>query len=227
MSDAGYQLALAATAPERLRSELDQRVRLYMHDVRAMLMLPAPACGISAGCNFAAAAVLLNVLSGLSRLLMPSPSNSGDAFNEFVDRWYPWNCEPEHKWIETQTRTRVLYESFRNGLAHDLMNSVKQDKRYGWALRQSGRRRGIKKPSVDAASLTVLDDVCHRPTWLGPTLGNIDTYNADGTVGQRDVIALDVHALYWGIRRMLYDWSDDLGAVAYFVELLDRADGST
>ena len=53
-----------------------------------MLMLPAPGCGITSGCNFAAAAVLLNVIAGLSRLLMNGPSRSHDAFVGFVTHWY-------------------------------------------------------------------------------------------------------------------------------------------
>ncbi|MGV3520517.1 hypothetical protein [Luteitalea sp.] len=222
MSDSGYRLAIADSAPPWLHDELDARVRLYMHDVRAMLMLPAPACGITSSCNFAAAAVLLNVLSGLSRLLMDGPSKSHDAFLGFVERWYPWECEPHGNWVEAKSRAEVLYESFRNGLAHDLMSGLVQDARYGWVLRQPGMLRGIKKSSVPPGGLEELDDAVVRPVWLGATLANIDTYEADAKVNQRDVIALDVHALYWGVRRTVWAWSGDVDAVAHLADLLQR-----
>lgn len=222
VSDAGYQLAIASNAPQWLRDQLDARVRLYMHDVRAMLMLPAPTCGITAGCNFAAAAVLLNVISGLSRLLVDGPGNSGDAFVAFADRWYPWGTEPGGRWVEVKSRTDTLYDSFRNGLAHDLMNGVTADKQYGWVLRQPGRLRGIKKSHLPPGGLAELDDAGQRPVWLGPTLANIDTFDSEGRVSQQDTVALDVHALYWGVRRMLFAWSGDADAVASFAGLLQR-----
>src|SRR6185295_17334207 len=84
-TDEGYTLRYGPAATAAIKSSLHLAVRPHLHDVRAMLRLPLPEVGITAGCNFATVHVLLNVLSGLSRLTGPGPSNSGDAF-KLLDR---------------------------------------------------------------------------------------------------------------------------------------------
>ena len=71
-SDRDYRLRFGPAATAKVKSTLDLAVRPHLQDVRAMLRLPLPEAGITAGCNFAAVQVLLNVLSGLSRLMGPT-----------------------------------------------------------------------------------------------------------------------------------------------------------
>ena len=72
-----------------------------------MLRLHLPDAGITAGCTFSAVHVLLNVLSGLSRLMGASPKRSDSAFRTFVARWYPWRLEPSRSTLQKSgTRER-------------------------------------------------------------------------------------------------------------------------
>lgn len=64
-TDEGYTLRYGPSATAAIKSSLHLSVRPHLQDVRAMLRLPLPDSGITAGCNFAAVHVLLNVLSGL------------------------------------------------------------------------------------------------------------------------------------------------------------------
>jgi hypothetical protein len=68
-TDEGYGLRYGAAATAAVKSSLHLALRPHLQDVRAMLRLPLPEAGITTGCNFAAVHVLLNVLSGLSRLM--------------------------------------------------------------------------------------------------------------------------------------------------------------
>jgi hypothetical protein len=128
-----YQLRYGGSAAAVVKASLDLAVRPHLADVRAMLRLPIPEIGIHAGCNFAAVQVLLNVLSGLSRLLCAGPANSGDAFRRFVRLRYPWSMEPAAG-LRREAGTKVLYDAFRVGFAHDLgllLESGQRDAR-GW-----------------------------------------------------------------------------------------------
>lgn len=97
-------------------------------DVRAMLRLPLPEPGLEHGCNFAATAVLCNLISGLSvTIFMPSnPTRrdnkgktmwigSGEAFKQLLKNFYPWN--PRDNRVEG---VKALYDLFRNPFAHAL-----------------------------------------------------------------------------------------------------------
>ena len=79
-TDERYTLRYGPAATAAVKSSLHLSVRPHLQDVRAMLRLPLPDAGITAGCNFAAVHVLLNVLSGLSRLMGASPKRSDTAF---------------------------------------------------------------------------------------------------------------------------------------------------
>ncbi len=66
---------------------------MQFNDVRAMMRLPLPTVTISAGCNFAAAAALSNLISGISVVLYTSKdprSGSGAKFKELLRQFYPW-----------------------------------------------------------------------------------------------------------------------------------------
>ena len=200
--DRGYSLQVGALATADVKSLLHLAVRPHLQDVRAMLRLPLPEAGITAGCNFAAVHVLLNVLSGLSRLLVPGPANSGKAFKAFVERFYPWRMEPPGSRYRKRRGTEVLYDSFRTGFSHDLGLLLETTPLPGGVvrarIRTEGRELGVaKQPSLSRAALVELDAVDFRPDWLGPTVA------PDGRHG----LLIDAVALYWGVRRLVFDFT--------------------
>ena len=96
-------------------------------DVRAMLRLPIGGeIGIDNGCNFAAAATICNIISGISVVLFnrkgrppgprQKPSDRGRRFRNLLRApYYPWQ-----KGEDPAVKTDVLYELARNSLAHAL-----------------------------------------------------------------------------------------------------------
>jgi hypothetical protein len=97
---------------------------MQFNDVRAMLQLPLPDLGIHAGCNFAIAAVLTNLISGISTTLykpaslldeMSSPQcGSGRAFQGLVRDFFPYTPPP----LRADGFATELYQLCRNPLAH-------------------------------------------------------------------------------------------------------------
>lgn len=216
-TDEGYTLRFGSAATAAVKSSLHLAVRPHLQDVRAMLRLPLPDAGITAGCNFAAVHVLLNVLSGLSRLMGASPKRSDDAFRAFVARWYPWRLEPGRSIFRQKRGTQALYDSFRTGFAHDLgllLESGPVDRRgqVRPKFRITGRQLGVtKQPSLSPAALDELDDVVDRPSWVGPTVV------ADGKVG----LLVDAVALYWGVRRLVFDHTSNKRSVSSLHRMIE------
>jgi hypothetical protein len=216
-TDEGYTLRYGSAATASVKSSLHLAVRPHLQDVRAMLRLPLPDAGITAGCNFAAVHVQLNVLSGLSRLMGASPKNSGAAFRTFVARWYPWSLEPRPSIFRQKRGTEALYDWFRTGFTHDLgllleTGPVDRRGRVRSRFRIDGRQLGVaKQPSLSSTVLDELDDVMVRPTWLGPTVV------ADGKVG----LLVDAVALYWGGRRLVFDITSNQRAVSSFHRMIE------
>lgn len=216
-TDEGYTLRYGLAATAAVKSSLHLAVRPHLQDVRAMPRLPLPEVGITAGCNFAAVHVLLNVLSGLSRLMGSSPKRSDEAFRVFVARWYPWLFEPSRSTFRRKRGTQALYDSFRTGFAHDLgllleTGPIDRRGRVRSRFRINGRQLGVaKQPSLSSTVLNELDDVMVRPTWLGPTVV------ADGKVG----LLVDAVALYWGARRLLFDITSNRRAVSSFHRMIE------
>lgn len=217
-SDRGYRLMCGPAATAYVKGSIDAAVRPHMHDVRAMLRLPLPEVGITAGCNFAALHVLLNVLSGLSRLMGPSPANSGKAFKSFVKRWYPWRLEPAQSRFRQTRGTDVLYNTFRNGFAHDLGLSLESGALNKRNVRRDRLRIGgpapgvIKQASLLPDALIELDNVNLRPAWLGSTVVR---------EGRRGVL-VDAVALYWGIRRLVFDHTSTPGGVRSLHRMVEQ-----
>ena len=64
---------------------ISSHVEMQFVDVRGMLKLPLPKQGINGGCNFAAMAVLCNLISGIFRILYKSnKSGAGELFRELI-----------------------------------------------------------------------------------------------------------------------------------------------
>ncbi len=216
-TDEGYSLHYGDVAPVQVRALLHNSARMHLQDVRAMLRLPLPDVGITAGCNFAAVHVLLNALSGLSRLLGPGPKRSDDAFIDFVRTKYPWSREPRAGFSKPRA-TEVLYRQFRNGFAHDLglllepIPTNKARTRIRSRFRLNDPLIGVRKqPSLTPDQLVELDDVGSRPVWLGPTV----------SLESRHTF-VDAVALYWGVRRLLYDQTGNKRAMRSLQQMIDR-----
>jgi hypothetical protein len=126
--------AMLQRVPEAFRSYglvydfVLNHVRMQFEDIGAMLRLPMRAHGLNNGCNFAAASVVCNLISGVSvTIFQPAVIHkpdkhgnmqmigSGEAFREFVKAFYP---DPS-----VQRRSDVadvLYKQLRNPFAHAL-----------------------------------------------------------------------------------------------------------
>jgi hypothetical protein len=107
---------------------VNKHVRMQFEDVGAMLRLPMTAHGLSNPCNFAAASVICNLISGISvTIFHPTVTqrrdkhghmqmiSGGEAFKEFVKAFYP-----EHSLGRRSEVADVLYRQLRNPFAHAL-----------------------------------------------------------------------------------------------------------
>ena len=96
-----------------------------------------------------------------------------------------------------------------NGFAHDLGLAMEE---HVTNLKPTTKRRVRlrfkiqdtliavqKKPSCSAAELKHLDDVAIRPPWLAPTVHD----------DERNAVVVDALALYWGVRRLIFDHTSD------------------
>ena len=110
-----------------------KHLSMQFRDVRSMLRLPLPEQGItdSAGygsCNFAVAAILCNLVSGISdSFFMPQNPiqenckgekewiGSGQTFKQLMMNFYPWESGEKKR-----KKTDVLYYFLRNPLTHAL-----------------------------------------------------------------------------------------------------------
>ena len=103
-------------------------LRMQFEDIGAMLRLPMQAHGINNGCNFAAASVICNLISGVSvtifqPVVFQEPDKhgnmrmigSGKAFKEFLKAFYP-DQSPKRR----SDVADVLYYQLRNPFAHAL-----------------------------------------------------------------------------------------------------------
>ena len=147
---------------------LADHLSMQFGDVRSMLRLPLPNLGIEHACNFASAATLCNLVSGISvSLFIPAVSTrvnrkgeqewigTGQAFRKLLKNFYPWErCE------DADESVRVLYDLVRNSFAHALGVHGK-----------SGYQIGILRISTIGLSAEQLDEIERspaRPNWLSP-----------------------------------------------------------
>jgi hypothetical protein len=114
------QLAPAVGYP-RVQGFVVDVLDMQIADVRAMLQLPRPDVGITAGCNFAIVSSLCNLISGISTTIFkPSTGNgSGHAFQELVRNFFPYAPHGATDF------PKQLYDLCRNPMAHSagLMNA--------------------------------------------------------------------------------------------------------
>ena len=154
---------------------LVQHLDMLLGDVHSMMRLPLQDEGLTHGCNFAAAVVLLELIGGVSATLFQGSGGSGQRYKDLLRGYYPWDAEGETK---PGGAARELYKFWRNPLAHELGISGKKG--------GIGKGGGLPEELVEKLELS--------PTPPSRTLQIIPT---------EDMMHLSVEALYWGTRTMV------------------------
>ena len=167
---------------------VEEHLSMQFADVRSMLRLPLPEQGIDdpeyGGCNFAVAATLCNLVSGISvTMFKPSKSTrmdkgkkkwiySGTAFKQLLKNHYPW--EPRDNPTDG---ANALYYLFRNPLTHALAVHGK-----------SSYQIRVKKNSLHNEQIRQIEESPIRPNWLSPGLsGSGKQWTLDSRGFYRDV----------------------------------------
>ena len=158
---------------------------MQLDDVAAMLRLPLPEVGIRAGCNFAAAATLCNLISGISTVLYKprTKMRSGLRFKELLKKYFPW--EPTE---DKEENAKVIYDIFRNPLAHSLGRQTKTSLPVLIAKNRSEKDR-----------IEELQQSTKRPESVPLAV------RGDASKGY----VLSVEGLYWGVIQMLRKLAED------------------
>jgi hypothetical protein len=105
------------STPDRVKRFIRDHLDMQFEDVHSMMTLP--------NCNFASAAVLLNLVSGISTILYEQTGGSRQRFKNLLRDFYPWDLQPATTATET-TSISCLYDVIRNPLAHALGVSTKE-----------------------------------------------------------------------------------------------------
>lgn len=175
-----------------LRRLLAEHVDMQFDDLRTMMRLPA--AGLTGGCNFAAAAVMFNIIAG-SSVCFHEASEAGlkargersKRFLRVVETYFPWEGEP----VSEDDGARLLYEAARNPLAHSV--GLDEPPTSGTQKREIQ----LGKRPLTPEQVEELEDSVTRPTWLG----NVIT-SATAPSGAPRII-ISVPGLFWGLHRML------------------------
>jgi hypothetical protein len=170
-------------------------------DVRSMMRLPLPDLRITHACNFAATAVLCNLISGISvSLYKPSQATrtnkkgklvwigSGEAFKSLLTEFYPFAQEETRK-----EGANALYDVFRNPFAHALGVHGRTTYAITIARLPSG-------PGLEETELVELESSVPRPEWLPP-----------GLSGSGRTWTLVVEGFYRDVLHMLWNLSKNVG----------------
>jgi hypothetical protein len=171
-----------------------EHLDMQFDDVRGMMKLPLHGVGITGGCNFAAAAIICNLISGISmELYTPRKrkSGSGKRFKELLERFYPWE-EGENK----VQNSEVIYDMIRNPLSHSL-----------GVLRKDSLPISIDKHALTETQLQQIENSGLRPHWVPLAV-----------TGDTRKYILSVPGLYWGTFHMLQNLAKDRTQL----ELADR-----
>ncbi|MBI3610200.1 MAG: hypothetical protein HY204_05810 [Nitrospirae bacterium] len=194
-----YQpLKINSATPKHTR-RLIQHLDMLLKDVHAMFRLPLKEEGLTAGCNYAAAVFLLEIIGGISATLFQGTGGSGKKFKAVVQNYYPWDLESR---TDNASATEELYHFFRNPLAH--------------ALGMGDRKSGIEKDGLPEDLLEKLELSTSTP--LYPTLHSMP---AEGSLN------LNVGALYWGVRVMITRLTDDVAMMTKTEAHLSNKPGRT
>ena len=180
-----------------LKRFLEAQVDMQFSDLRTMLRLPIPQVGLEAGCNFATASILFNVISGTSVCFYEASEAAfkepkGDRFKNVLKSFYPWQDEP----LSKDEGVLILYKEARNPLAHSLgLDTPPKD--------SDGKQISIDKKPLILSQIDEIEEAIIRPKWLSPTVNRQQL--SCGSVEFK----ISVPTLYWGIHRMLHKLFSD------------------
>src|SRR5438477_2212475 len=150
----------------RLRKLLARQIDMQIADLRVLLQLPLP--GLDAGCNFAAASVLFNLIGGCSvcflnadpaRVLKPTRRGGGSEFKTLLNKHYPWREEL----VRPSKGVELLYHWARTPLVHAL--GLDDPSREDMAL---------AKGPIPPNRTRELEDSEKRPAWLPATIDPVE-----------------------------------------------------
>lgn len=202
----GYQpLATHNGLSEDARRLIFDQLDMQVADVHAMMRLPIDTDpGLQAGCNLAAAQVLLSIVSGVSTTLfkgdiLGSRGDRGRLFKEVLKLHYPWDQEIDVPGRRSGANAASdLYGQFRNPLVHAL-GVVDTD------TNEEGRWFTVAKAPMQAAELYELEmEKSRQGPWLPPTV-----------VSNGRTVTLCIRSLYWGVREMIERVSHTDAACAF------------
>lgn len=155
---------------------------MQIEDVRVLLRMPK--AGFPAGCNFASAAVLFNLIAGASVCFydaspkaLAMSGDRGKRFKDMLTNFYPWPPG-----VTPTNGADVFYKYARNPLAHALGLDVPNTPDIG-----------MNKGPLSERKIVELEDAATLPAWAAPALRQ---QGADYEVG--------VAGLYWGYHRLLH-----------------------
>jgi hypothetical protein len=195
-------VALPAGIHNAVRQQIRNRVDPLLTDVHAMLRLPIEADpGLDGGCNLSAALVLLSVVAGLSAEVYRNDrlhrvDQSGNRFRKVLADYYPWNEEAALENAITHVHAaNILYEAFRNPLAHSL--GVFQGIEHG--------QLKVAKGPLEEREIEEIERADARPNWDRPTL-----YSDSAAKAERTKTVLTLKHFYWGVRKTIYNVVNDL-----------------
>lgn len=181
-----------AVHPE-LRRFVANRVDLYLHDVHAMLRLPLPSAGLTAGCGFALGQVLLSTIAGLARVAQPNIYKFVPAMSELL-RHYPDESTITGAVTGKDFNTH-LCEAYRNILTHSFGVNVQwPPEATAWQVEPMSA--GFKVSTAGGLLEQQIEELENptRPAWLlQPTL------KFEGRT-----YVLSAEALYWGTRELVH-----------------------
>jgi len=186
-----------------LKRLLEAQVDMQFVDLRTLLLLPRDI--LKGGCNFAAAAVLFNLIAGTS-VCFYDPSEEAlvergtrsKRFREVLEKFYPWEAEP----LPKGQCVSVLYESARNPLAHSLGLDAPPKG-------STGKQVVLIKWPLTGDEVRELEESASRPLWTTSTI----VHRRSLGYGAIE-LAISIPTLYWGVHRMLHTlFSDPTHAV--------------
>ena len=188
--------------PHRVTATVERLERQYLREVHVMLRLPIPNYRLSSDCVFSCAQTLLSIIGGASTLLYAHRDSSpGKDFKALLLDFYPWDEEPNLS-VTASEAARIIYEVFRNPLAHNLGAHVRPRLPTPLVKLKRARRRdrsgGLSERSIESLERPT------RPLNMLPAI----------TVRPGDATVLFIEPLYWGIRAMLTKLLRDNGRMA-------------
>ena len=155
---------------------------MQIEDVRLLLRMPKS--GFPAGCNFASAAVLFNMIAGgsvcfydASAQALATPGDRGKRFKNALIDFFPWPTG-----VKAKDGASVFYKFARNPMAHALGLDV-----------PDAPEIGINKGPLSERKILELEDAAMLPAWAPPALKR---QGSDYEIG--------VAGLYWGFHRLLH-----------------------